>query len=165
MSNRFSINGVQIFGNNSIGKHTYDECVRQGAVPDEDGLFHETSISDPDRLIQAICKDTQDQLSFAQTDSDALVSEIYPRELLNNIQGYDIDGHGPSNPMEIDESNWWYDVICGLRCYIDEHIVFQPLIAYNAIMKTCRHLSHDECIAKHSRLCIKDGQQLIVKFC
>ena len=39
MSNRFYVNGVQIFGNNEMFQHTYDELVRQGGKWTEDGVL------------------------------------------------------------------------------------------------------------------------------
>lgn len=58
MSNRFYVNGVQIFGNNEMFKNTYDELKKQGAEWTEDGTFDTIEIKDPQALMEAVEKDS-----------------------------------------------------------------------------------------------------------
>lgn len=65
MSNRFYVNGVQIFGNNEMFKRTYEELEKQGARWTEDGTFDFIEIKDPDALINAVEIDSLEYLKNA----------------------------------------------------------------------------------------------------
>jgi len=69
MSNRFYVNGVQIFGNNEMFDCTYKELERQGAQWDEDGVFNEIQITDPQGLMEAVQTDTLEYLRRITTEN------------------------------------------------------------------------------------------------
>ena len=93
MSNRFYVNDVQIFGNNEMFEHTYEELKKQGAVW-EDGCFREIEITDPQSLIDAVekdvfgflldvlTKDVLDEKTLKFYDRD--FKDIHDKELLLN---------------------------------------------------------------------------------
>ena len=61
MSNRFYVNGVQIYGNNEMFQRTKDELTKQGAKWN-DGAFGVIEIKDPQALMDVVTKDSLEYL-------------------------------------------------------------------------------------------------------
>ena len=112
MSNRFYVNGVQIYGNNEMFQRTKDELTKQGAKW-SDGTFGVIEITDPQALMDVVTKDSLEYLkdimmdhydpvkeedvekSFDElTDNDAL-SSLLPKEFLSCVYTKD----GEPNPL------------------------------------------------------------------
>lgn len=104
MSNRFYVNGEQIYGNNEMFTRTRNELEKQGANWTDDGTFSTIEITDPQALMEVITKDSLEYLkekmmnhydpiknedvekSFEElTDIDALGSMFNPRSFLECI--------------------------------------------------------------------------------
>lgn len=63
MSNRFYVNEVQIFGNNEMFENTSKELERQGGKwIEKDWILEKTEITDPQSLMEAVTKDSLNQL-------------------------------------------------------------------------------------------------------
>lgn len=109
MSNRFYVNGVQIFGNNEMFERTANELKKQGAKFNDSG-FKAIEIKDPQALMDAVTDDTliflkermmdyydliKDQdivKSFDElSDIDVVISNMFPKELFNCL--YDKEGN------------------------------------------------------------------------
>ncbi len=140
MSQRFYVNGVQIFGNNEMFKNTHDEIARQGGVwDDEDLCLPETEITDPQALMDAVEKDSLEYLKkiltknvwsdrknklinrpFSRlTDKHILLSECDSKEVLHRLY---------TNKGEVRKNAWRF-----LQYWVEGLRIFTGLNLYNAI--------------------------------
>lgn len=160
MSNRFYVNGVQIFGNNEMFRRTHDEIVRQGGEWDDvDLILPKTEIKDPQALMDAVEKDSLEYLKKALTekvwsdkkgccvkrpfsrlsDKHLLLSDFTKKDVL--LRAYTIKG-------EIRKNAWKY-----LKWWIEEKRVFSSLTLYLAIQNDVEE--------KEGKLVLKEGHNII----
>lgn len=95
MSNRFYVNGFQIFGNNEMFQKTHDFITSQGGVWVEDyWILEKTEIKDPQGLMDAITEDsltylkenlTTDKKFEELTDIDLVVGKFFDKHLLISL--------------------------------------------------------------------------------
>ena len=127
MSNRFYVNGVQIFGNNEMYNNTYDELVRQGGKFTDDGILPKMRITEPQALMEAVTKDTAEQVRrFVDdkpfdllTDSELLCSPLVRYGMRDCL--YDHKKNLRTNAWE------------RMKWYIEDKRVFTPYLLYTAI--------------------------------
>lgn len=137
MSNRFCVNGVQIFGNNELFENTKKELDKQGAVWLEDGwVMKRLKITDPDGLMEAVTKDSLNELKRVMlnhydfktgkdikktfdelTDADAI--NVEHKDLLNSL--YDHEG----NPQQF--------AFKYLQYWIEDRRAMTPYVLWLAI--------------------------------
>lgn len=162
MSQRFYVNGVQIFGNNEMFENTHDEIARQGGVWDDDDLIlPKTEIKDPQALMDAVEKDSLEYLkkiltknvwsdrknkcinrSFSRlTDKHILLSECDSKEVLHRLY---------TNKGEVRKNSWRF-----LLCWVESLRIFTALNLYNAIKS--------EVEFKDGNLVLKDGGKIIAE--
>ncbi len=161
MSQRFYINGEQIFGNNEMFQNTHDEIARQGGVWDkEDLILPETEITDPQGLMDAVEKDSLEYLKkvltnvwsdekndfvdrpFSEiTDKDILLNENNDKEFVRML--YTKDG-------EVRKNAWQH-----LSYLIDCERAFTSFNLYNVIKS--------EVEFKDGKMVLKDGGKIIAE--
>lgn len=162
MSQRFYVNGVQIFGNNEMFENTHDEIARQGGVWDDvDLCLPETEIIDPQALMDAVEKDSLEYLKkiltknawserknkcinrpFSRlTDKHILLSEYDNKEVLHRLY---------TNKGEVRKNAWRF-----LQYWVEGLRIFTGLNLYNAIKS--------EVEFKDGKLVLKDGGKIIAE--
>ena len=108
MSLRFTVNNVQIFGNNEMFDNTYHELERQGADMEDDLVS--VRIYDPQALMDAVEKDTFEYL-IKDKDIDSLRDKdlIIPEggQLFKNAAYYDSGKVRPNAYRNIEETLKW----------------------------------------------------------
>lgn len=87
MSDRFYVNGYQVFGNDEMFAETYkflkSECP---AAFREDGSMDDAEIKDINGLVRAISLDMYDELkTWATDDASTLISRINPERLVEPL--------------------------------------------------------------------------------
>jgi hypothetical protein len=150
MSNRFYVNGVQIFGNNEMFDCTYEELKRQGGNWEDDGYLPKMEITDPQALIEAVTKDSLEYLKnwltkkkkFEDlTDVDLLLNNMFPKELISCC--YKEDG-------TVNTRAYGY-----IEGYLQEKRIFTPFCLYMAIK---------DCVErKNGKLVLKEGKKIIAE--
>ena len=138
MSNRFYVNGVQIFGNNEMFQKTHDFITSQGGVWTEDyWILEKTEITDPQGLMDAVTEDsltylreclTRDKKFEELTDIDLVVGKLFNKDLL--IRLYNKDGSIKIN------NDWDFQIYEKLEDWIETKRFMIPYALWLAI-KDC----------------------------
>ncbi len=97
MSNRFYVNGVQIYGNNEMFQRTKDELTKQGAKWN-DGAFGVIEIKDPQALMDVVTKDSLEYLKDIMMDHYDPVKEEDVEKSFDELT--DVDALGSLLPKE-----------------------------------------------------------------
>ncbi len=159
MSQRFYVNGEQIFGNNEMFPKTHDEIARQGGVWDDDDLIlPETEITDPQALMDAVEEDSLQYLKkccieywdekkgkevkkpFSRvTDKDLLLSSFW------NYKEFKVRAYARDGSVK---KNVWRQ----MKWMIEEKRIFTSLNLYLAIKS--------EVEMKDGKLVLKDGGKI-----
>lgn len=163
MSQRFYVNGVQIFGNNEMFENTHDEIARQGGVWDDvDLCLPETEITDPQALMDAVEKDTFLYLKNITTeyyDSKKRkiikkpFSRVTDKDLLLNssVWNYKEFKIGAYNRDGTIQNNVWRR----MKWIIEGKRMFTSYILYLAIQ--------DQVKSENGKLVLKDGGKIIAE--
>jgi len=155
MSNRFYVNEVQIFGNNEMFNHTYEELKRQGANWTEDGTFREINISDPNGLMRAVELDVFELLKKSATEDvfDRVNKKFIKRKDFSDVHDKDLFFSSYEDDLKIrlyeENGDITKDTWRILGWWISENRVFTPYVLYQAMKKSVEY--------KDGKLCRKDG--------
>lgn len=163
MSQRFYINGEQIFGNNEMFPKTMAEIERQGGVWDkEDLILPETEITDPQGLMDAVEQDTFEYLKKVTT-GDVLdeksrkfynrdFKDVHDKELILNKR---FEDDFKCNCYDLQtgeiEKNVWQKI----GWWIDSKRAFTSYNLYMAIKKDVDF--------EKGKLVLKDGGKIIAE--
>lgn len=139
MSNRFYVNGVQIFGNNEMFDCTYKELERQGAQWD-DFTFEPIEISDPQGLMNAVETDvfeylkrvnTKDVFDFEKNDwiDHRDFKDVHDSDFILNIRDKDF----LKSCVYTDEGNIQRCPYLHLKYWIESKRIFTSYVLYIAI--------------------------------
>lgn len=161
MSNRFYVNGVQIFGNNEMFQKTHDFITSQGGVWTEDyWVLEKTEIKDPQGLMDAVTEDsltylkdylTSDKKFEELTDIDLVVGKFFDKDLL--IRLYHEDGSIKIN------NGWDFQIYEKLEDWIEMKRFMTPYTLWLAI-KDCVNKNEK---SKARELTLKEGKKIIVE--
>lgn len=153
MSNRFYVNGVQIFGNNEMFDCTYEELKRQGGDWDDDnGILPEMEVKDPQSLMEAVTKDSLTYLKECLTekkkfddltDSDLILNNSDSKWLKKNLYKED----GTPDPLAFIHAEW----------DLKRMRAFTPFFLYLAI-RDCVNLDYNT-----MKLSLKEGEKIIAE--
>lgn len=161
MSQRFYVNGVQIFGNDEMFKNTHDEIARQGGIwDDEDLMLPKTEIKDPQALMDAVEKDSLEYLKHCYSKYFSLkrkewvskpFSSLTDKQiLLSDYSNKDVLLRAFTAKGEVRKNAWK-----NLLYWIEGKRVFTGLVLYLAIQ--------NEVETKEGKLTLKDGGKIIAK--
>ena len=139
MSNRFYVNGVQIFGNNEMFPETYNELKKQGAEWTDDGTFDEIEITNPQALMRAVELDIFKYLKEVATENviDKVNKKVHKHIDFSKVHDTDLFWSDFEDDLksciytedgEIETNTWRY-----LIYFINEKRVFTPYILFQAI--------------------------------
>ena len=161
MSNRFYVNGVQIFGNNEMFQKTHDFITSQGGVWTEDyWILEKTEITDPQGLMDAVTEDsltylkdylTSDKNFEELTDIDLVIGKLFNKDLL--IRLYHKDGSIKIN------NGWDFQIYEKLENWIYMKEFMTPYILWLAI-KDCVNKNEK---SKARELTLKEGKRIIAE--
>lgn len=127
MSNRFCVEGKQIFGNNILPNEVLDEVRKQGVVINDDDCHFDGFIENPDDLLTAIERATLRQVNkFAKNDDDllriSLDEERNDTYMLHEINSRDVSRHA----------------LYKQNCFcIRSNVFLQPYFAVDAMREKC----------------------------
>lgn len=158
MSNRFHVNGYQVFGNHELfpetAKFMRGVC---RAEFDSDGCFNDTVVGDITGLIRAIALDTYDEMkSWAEDDASVLVSKLLPKRLTEPL--FERESNIFPDPRdrikEVPLSFYWQ-----MKWFLDDKRI---ATVYNLVNYLITR--GDAAISEQGELQIVPGRQILARF-
>ena len=158
MSNRFHVNGYQVFGNHELFPETEkfmrDVC---HAEFDNDGCFSDTRVDDLTGLIRAVALDTYDEMKpWAKDDASVLLSKLLPNSLTEAI--FERESSTFTEPRDrvkaVPLLFYWQ-----MKWFIDDKRIATVYNLVNYLM-----VKGDAIIVEEGSLKIVPGRQVIARF-
>jgi len=158
MSNRFHVNGYQVFGNHELFPETEkfmrDTC---HAEFNNDGCFGDTEVTDLNGLVKAVALDVYDEMKpWATDDASVLLSKLFPKCLIGAI--FERESNTFPDPRdrikEVPLLFYWQ-----VKWFLDDKRIATVYNLVNHLMAR-----GDAVIDKEGELQVVPGRQILARF-